>query len=252
MELFQSDFFRISYQEKGRILKGHWLNCNTSDEYMRAIKEFKKFHDKIRPVNTLWDQRGFHYVINEEGQRWVDAFLNVPAMQSGNIKQVGIILSSEILPTISLLEIFKNGKAPVVPAFFSNENDALNALMNAPKNCVAASLSASPEWTVKELGDIGKARITVDVALSELPHYMRELSEIARRRKFFVQNKSRFDQLTRREKEILSLMLKGAESRYIADQLCISYDTIKTHRKRILHKLDCNKMAELMAFDVFL
>ena len=39
-----------------------------------------------------------------------------------------------------------------------------------------------------------------------------------------------------RELEILYLLSEGMSSREIADQLCISYDTVRTHRNNILKK----------------
>ena len=42
--------------------------------------------------------------------------------------------------------------------------------------------------------------------------------------------------ISARELEILYLLSEGLSSREIADQLCISYDTVRTHRNNILKK----------------
>ena len=42
--------------------------------------------------------------------------------------------------------------------------------------------------------------------------------------------------LTRREREILSLIGRGYQSRQIAEQLCITLRTAETHRRNICHK----------------
>ncbi len=52
--------------------------------------------------------------------------------------------------------------------------------------------------------------------------------------------------LTRREKEILTLIAKGMKSNEIADQLFLSPYTVDTHRKNLLTKFDANNTAILI------
>ena len=54
-----------------------------------------------------------------------------------------------------------------------------------------------------------------------------------------------FDILTCREKEVLGLIADGAKNKEIADKLCISLSTVKTHRAHIMEKLDIHDMAGL-------
>ncbi len=44
--------------------------------------------------------------------------------------------------------------------------------------------------------------------------------------------------LTEREREVLALMAQGATNREIADQLYLSFDTVKTHVRKVFAKLD--------------
>jgi len=52
------------------------------------------------------------------------------------------------------------------------------------------------------------------------------------------------DILSMREKEILELLSKGLLSKEVADRLCISVNTVNTHRQRILKKLNANSTIE--------
>jgi len=56
--------------------------------------------------------------------------------------------------------------------------------------------------------------------------------------------------LSRREREVISLIAKGLTSRQIADQLCLSINTIETHRKRIFKKLNVCRSAQLTHYAV--
>ncbi len=56
-----------------------------------------------------------------------------------------------------------------------------------------------------------------------------------------------FNELTEREQEILNLVAKGFSAKQIAENLNLSEHTVKTHRKNILKKCQCNNTAELVA-----
>lgn len=54
------------------------------------------------------------------------------------------------------------------------------------------------------------------------------------------------DQLTEREREVLSLVAQGATNREIADHLCVSLPTVKSHVSRVLGKLDARDRTQLV------
>ncbi len=55
---------------------------------------------------------------------------------------------------------------------------------------------------------------------------------------------------SQREKEILTLVLQGHTSEHIAEQLCRSIHTVRTHRKNILEKSGCRSLQELLVRSV--
>lgn len=59
-----------------------------------------------------------------------------------------------------------------------------------------------------------------------------------------------FIDLTRREKEVLQLLLRGSSYRVIADQLFITLDTVRSHIKNIYRKLNINSRHEV-ALSIF-
>jgi DNA-binding NarL/FixJ family response regulator len=54
--------------------------------------------------------------------------------------------------------------------------------------------------------------------------------------------------LTRREKEILSMLADGASNDRIAERLVISPQTVRTHVQNLLRKLDLHSRVEAAAF----
>jgi len=57
-------------------------------------------------------------------------------------------------------------------------------------------------------------------------------------------------QLTPRELQVLSLLVQGAGSKVIADRLCVSLNTVRTHVQSILTKLQVRSRLEAAAFAV--
>lgn len=65
---------------------------------------------------------------------------------------------------------------------------------------------------------------------------------------FILSSKHLYQTLTPREKEILKLIAAGNKNKEIADLLDISFETTKTHRKRIIRKLNVKSAIELVKF----
>ena len=52
--------------------------------------------------------------------------------------------------------------------------------------------------------------------------------------------------MTEREAEILGLVAMGRSAQYIADDLTISYNTVRTHIKHVYEKLNIHSKQELI------
>ena len=66
-------------------------------------------------------------------------------------------------------------------------------------------------------------------------------------KKQIITTKKTFDPLTKRENEVLNLILAGKSNKMIAEELFISINTIKTHVKNIHSKFDVSSRAELIS-----
>jgi DNA-binding CsgD family transcriptional regulator len=56
--------------------------------------------------------------------------------------------------------------------------------------------------------------------------------------------------LSRREREVLALLIEGKKSEEISGQLFISKFTVDTHRKNLLRKTDCSNTASLISIAI--
>lgn len=87
----------------------------------------------------------------------------------------------------------------------------------------------------------GGAPMSFSIARRVLNHFERKITEV-----------KGFDELTNREKEILELLSQGLLYKEIADQKCISMDTVKKHVGNIYRKLHVsNKVEAINKFNHF-
>jgi DNA-binding NarL/FixJ family response regulator len=60
-------------------------------------------------------------------------------------------------------------------------------------------------------------------------------------------DKTAWESLTSREREILKLIAEGHRNKAIADHLCLSLVTVRTHRANIMRKLNAHNVSDLTA-----
>jgi DNA-binding NarL/FixJ family response regulator len=58
----------------------------------------------------------------------------------------------------------------------------------------------------------------------------------------------RYKQLSNREREVFQLIAEGHATREIADMLCVSISTVKSHRAKIMEKLGIDTLVRLVHF----
>lgn len=250
--LYQSDTFSIEYIESIKTLKGSFSECRSSDDYTSAMKAFKEVYEKVKPTRTFWDNSNFSYIISREERKWTDEFLNAPCMALGFTKKTAIIVSGHALAMLSLLDIFEEGEAPVTPGFFAYEQQALEWITQKAVKTPPPQMGGDPLITLQQHIATGRASITLDIEMSQLPEYLKCFKQVLNHHKFFEEHYARFCMLSYQEKKVLGMIIRGLLNKAIGNELYISEDTVKTHRRNILRKLKCHTMTDLVKYAIFL
>lgn len=93
-------------------------------------------------------------------------------------------------------------------------------------------------------------RLLIAAPVSQMGDMNAKISRVLEENLYMKKNFNRFAALTKREKEILSLVATGKESKCIADELYISRHTVEQHRKNITKKIEHRNFAELIRFAI--
>jgi len=248
MELISSDpVISFSYHEDSSLLEATWGSCLTAEDYIAAIKNAKTAFDKVAPHNTLWNQQRFFYDIPKELQHWTDTFFNMHAVKSGFKGKVAMVSGANVRQLLPLADMFEEGHAEIPFRFFEHEMQAKSWLQTPLNQQIV------PDFPIIDVKDLlnGRTTLSLSIKSEELHEYISLLNRLLKSRTFSVQQAEWFYALTPREKSIFQLVIKGMANKEIANKLFISYETVKTHRKRIYNKLRCSNLTELLKYSLF-
>jgi len=171
---------------------------------------------------------------------------------AGSVKEA-VAAAAALLPEVVLLDwrlpdgtgaeaaIGIHSKAPDAAILFLSADDSEETMLAALEAGASGYLTKSAPGDQLVGAVRGAAAGEMLIPPGRLAALLRSQRRLAREE---VQRSRLLGDLTLREKEILRLMIHGADNRDIAAALHISYETVRTHVKRILEKLDARTKLE--------
>jgi two-component system, NarL family, invasion response regulator UvrY len=138
--------------------------------------------------------------------------------------------------------------------------DVLRQLKQECSRVPVLVLSVHPaeQYAVRALRAGASGYLTKDLAAEELVNAVRLVSQgqryltpaVADRLAEALEHSDRLphEELSDREFQVLGLLGAGRKVRQVADELCLSYNTISTYRSRILTKLGVESDAQLVRY----
>lgn len=82
--------------------------------------------------------------------------------------------------------------------------------------------------------------------ISAIENAQKVVPDISHSQAHQISPKPNFEQLSPREREVLSLMTRGIHNRTIADELGISARTVEVHKARVMEKLGVKNIVDLV------
>lgn len=187
--------------------------------YNNALKKVINYQNDMKVVAQFFDG-------NEALKKLQDLSPDVVMMDI----QLQDMLGIEI---IEKLKKHMSGTQFIMCTSFEDDEKIFNSLKAGAAGYLIKG--ESMDKILSSIRDVynGGAPMSFSIARRVLNHFEKKLIEV-----------KGFDELTNREKEILELLSQGLLYKEIADQKCISMDTVKKHVGNIYRKLQVNNKVE--------
>lgn len=249
MQLFHSKTAEIDYFEKSRLVRTTWKDCDNAEDFMTVIRQVMAFYEQLMPRRTLWNHTNFDLHITEPLQEWTENTINIPARHLNTFEKISFVISNDTMSQMSVMEIFDESASGFVPRYFVNEQESIEWLKKPLKK--KKVITTEPPQIIIDR-KLDKIKLSVEVESEEFDRYLHLFNKLWKAQILSVDLAQRFMTLTTREKIILKLLVKGKSNGFISDQLHISPDTVKTHRKNIYRKLQCSRIEDLMKYSLII
>ncbi len=244
-EIYSGKHLTIRYDRDEDLFIQEW---NPSPDNIKDFKSemltYTKLYEKYRPKNTLWMQINFNLVIDDETKIWIEKNVNEPCFEYGNQK-CAFVVGKDILSHIQTIDVFEKTNSCIIPKHFATEADARLWIFKD-------SIPEKQNDKLKFDGIDSKGNLIVRIPSNNIKNTFKNIHDSVQQELFNEQHKEKLTTLTKREKEILKLIVQDKKHQEIADLLFISLHTLRTHWKNIKQKLDVNSETKIKTLSSFL
>jgi FixJ family two-component response regulator len=137
------------------------------------------------------------------------------------------------LPGLTGLELQKSLAVdrPAMPIIFITGHEDARTIVQAMK-------AGAVEFLTKPFDD--------DILLDAIRAAVDRSETLVRQERYKADIRRKYKELTRREREVMSLILEGFLNREIGEELGISEITVKAHRGQVMRKMEADSLADLI------
>ena len=258
MILYNGPFLKINYEKEYKRFILSWEKTPSTknqfkDEilhYVRLLKE-NTFHQ------ILWLQSNFTFQMDDECKEWFDKTVHgIKTKKSWLTRDLlgyhhlYFVVGENFLVQIEVLKIFKKQlKTKIKPRYFATKEEALKCLDGESDGVKKKELPI--EINYKGIDKNGQSIIEIKEDSSHIESSIKILQSVLDEKEFIQVNKDKFSELTPREKQILSYIIKGYSNQELSLELGVSVNTARTHRNRIWKKLGISSIHEAIKYNAF-
>ncbi|WP_420575302.1 response regulator transcription factor [Ekhidna sp.] len=162
-------------------------------------------------------------------------------------ENIGEVFNAELMNRVDPENYQRNVQFAV--DFMTRDNKQEIGVMFQHMN-MSPDPDADLEWYVSfmKYSENAKGLFTLDFKIRFLDKYQNKFMKLIALDEFVHNNMNKFQELTAREVEVMTLLAKGLSNQEIADQLSIARFTVDTHRKNIMNKLEIKRFVDLIRF----
>ena len=237
MLCYQSTYTTIRTEEN--FLVQEWSNKQVSiEEFQSEMLRFRKLFKQESPKHLLFDIKNCTLTLPDSLNDWMTQEVFVPLYKSG-IQQLNLTLADQLPVHLSIADKMNKAKPFFQSNFFSHSREAIQQCQLIPY---------TPQETIVSKSIDNSYSIQIKTSSTELPSVLKQLQRQEEHLVFREKNRSKFQQLTPREIEILEAILKGYSNKQVGQIMFIEESSVKTHRKNIKRKLNITSPFDLYLY----
>ncbi len=256
MIIYSGPHLQVAFEEENDRFINSWKKSpEHTSELKSELLEYLNALEKVNPTQIIWLQEGFKFQIDDPTKLWVEENILKPRFEAGYViadkegfHPIAFVVGQDVLTHMEVMGVFDKPSPSVFnPKHFATEREAREWLDDGFSLFTMDEI-AEEEIIYKGLDAQGKAIIEFRNPSSQITETIRSFKSLLEENRFIKQNLDKFSELSKRERDVLSLIGEGKKHQEIADALFISIHTVRDHIKNIKHKLSVTIHSELIQF----
>lgn len=241
--IYKGKYLTITYLPNESLFVQNWLS---SPENVTAFKKeminYTSLYQKYRPNNTLWLQQNYDLILDYETHLWIEKKVNEPIVAYGNEK-CALVVGNSVIPHLGVIDAFEKIKSCINLKHFGSEDEAKKWLKTSSKNAESKQFKK-----ITFAGIDAQGNAIFKIPSENIDVILKSLNDSINKEKLEDFQQEKYALLTKREKEILALLVDGKKLQEIAKHLFLSVHTVRTHWKNIKLKLNSNNNNVILSF----
>lgn len=253
MIVHDSAFVTLDIIESKHLLLSKWKQiCLSTASFKQELILCRNFCASFSVKRIIMNQEQFSYVIPSDLFTWIENEFNLAISKLG-VQDLAFVLAQDSQTQVSIINFFDKADSIFNPKFFANQQQAIDWITGTKKDQLRI-ISTRPAETFDPAIDINmntdksKVIIKLEFPIDSLSQSLQGLKHHLNKMSFMRAHWPQFSSLTKREEDLLKLVVKGFKNHEIADALCIAANTVKTHRRNIIKKLDAKNLIDLYRY----
>lgn len=243
MLIYQGEFLQITYERENSLFVQYWTKSpKSTTDFKSEMLTYIAFFKKYKPKLVLWLQENFTLDIDTDTKFWIEEHINKIGHAISNEK-IAFVVSKDILAHLEVINTFEETKSVLTPKHFASENEARNWLLRKEEIITPNKKS---KIIFDGVDETGNPIFKFNSKSNDITDTIKFFNSYLERDKIIEEYQDKFEKLTNRETELLSLFSKGKKLVNIADELSISIHTARTHWKNIKNKLDLKENSQIL------
>ncbi len=241
--VYKGKYLIITFDSNESLFVQNWLRSPKDvTSFKKEMLIYTTLYKKYRPKNSLWLQKNYDLNLDYETQLWIEKKVNEPIVSYGN-KKCALVVGDNVIPHLGVIDAFEKIKSCLAPKHFGSEDEARKWLKATNQN---GEIIQNKKITFAGVDLDGNA--IFKVPSENINALLKSLNDSINKDKRTDDQQEKYALLTKREQEILALLVNGKKLQEIAKLLFISVYTARTHWRNIKTKLKTDNNNLILSF----